>query len=112
MNGNQRQANYENGDTGYYSKKGNKSKGKSSKLEPLFDKPNGSKKHLSGANSSQNLISPQSRSQYGKFQGKVKGRVEAIKKSRGGSGGRNRQGSKPRLSPLPSKPSKRVPKHK
>lgn len=94
-----------------------KKKQSNEKLEPLFANSNvrasnglTNQKYMTQNQSSGSLISPQSRSQYGKFQGKVKGRIETIKNSRGGSGGANRKNSKVKLSPLPTKPRKKVPK--
>jgi hypothetical protein len=81
-----------------------------SKLEPLFTQTNGGAKKKS---KSKKQISPESRSHYGKFPGKVKKKMESIKNSRGGSGeGSRRSGSNTRLSPLPTKPRKKLPKPK
>jgi hypothetical protein len=83
------------------------------KLKPIFPINEQSsdnfkiKKGSTQNRSSANLISPQSRSQYGKFGGKFKGKIQKIKNSRGGSGGsKRRKDAKARLSPLPVKPSK------
>lgn len=104
----------------YNSTKSTKKKVSSNtKLQPLFSSTSDKlseklgSKPLGQNNSSGALVSPQSRSHYGKFpNGKVKGKIEAIKKSRGGSGSRNRkEKTNARLSPLPTKPIKKVPKH-
>jgi hypothetical protein len=88
----------------------NKKLPQNSKLEPLFTQSN------SGAKKKQKIrkqISPESRSHYGKFPGKVKKKMEVIKNSRGGSGdGSRRAGSNTRLSPLPTKSRKKLLKPK
>lgn len=93
---------------------------KNGKLEPIFPIKNGGanghasgQKQLTQNRSSNTLVTPQSRSHYGKFPGKVKGKIESIKSSRGGSGDRKRKNnSNARLSPLMNKPAKVVPEPK
>jgi hypothetical protein len=93
-----------------YHKTSTKKLTSNSKLEPLFTQSS------SGAKKNQKMkkqISPESRSHYGKFPGKVKKKIEVKKTSRGGSGDRIRRAeSNTRLSPLPTKSRKKLLKPK